>query len=189
MAEENKESYSENYAKKLLTPKYILIYLVVAVVVYGAIYYFFLRGAGGYNSGGASYSNSQNNNQYMTPTETPAPTQVMQTASPWTIDLAAQNGSGEAGTATLTDNGDGKTKVVVQISGEPAGADQPEHIHVGACPKVGAVKYPLANLVNGQSTSLIAVTIDQLKSMLPLAINVHESVRNIQNYVSCGDLK
>ena len=41
-------------------------------------------------------------------------------ADPVTVTLKPQNGSGESGTATLTDEG-GKTKVVVSVTGQPAG--------------------------------------------------------------------
>src|SRR5688572_22170577 len=65
-----------------------------------------------------------------------------------TVKLTAQNDSGENGTATLTQQ-NGKTKVVIELTGAPQNTPQPAHIHVGACPNPGAIKYPLTNVVNG----------------------------------------
>lgn len=166
---ESKEGYSkENYAKSYFTPKNILIYIVVAIVVYGLVYYLFVAKKGGYSP-----------NMYNTPTvtETPAVTQVPAvnpSVNTMTVDLAAENGFSEMGTATLTES-NGKTKVDLLLTGYAANVSQPAHIHVGACPGVGAVKYPLANVVNGKSSTTLNVTLAQLKSELPLAVNVHES--------------
>lgn len=107
------------------------------------------------------------------------------------VTLGEQNKSGEVGVATLTDQ-DGQTKVVITMASAPnasVSASQPAHIHLGACPSPGAVKYPLTNVVNGNSETMVPVTIAQLKGMLPLAINVHKSVAEISKYVACGDLK
>ena len=104
------------------------------------------------------------------------------------VALSAQNKSGESGTATLTDV-DGKTKVVLKLSGTPSGVSQPAHIHTGACPNPGAVKYPLSYPVNGSSDTMLDVSLDTLKSQLPLAINVHKNSEELQVYVACGDVK
>src|SRR5512140_97710 len=56
-----------------------------------------------------------------------------QTAQPVTVTLTALNNSGQTGTATLTDVGNGQVKVDLAITGEPAGADEPVHIHSGQC--------------------------------------------------------
>lgn len=101
--------------------------------------------------------------------------------------MSEQNNSGEFGTATLTEEND-KVKVVLKMTGAPAGVTQPAHIHIGSCPEVGAVKYPLTSPVNGLSETTLDVTLDQLKAAMPLAINVHKSVPEGSVYVSCGDL-
>lgn len=103
------------------------------------------------------------------------------------ITLGSQNDSNESGKATLTSEGD-NTKVVLEMNGTPTTTPQPAHIHLGACPTPGAVKYPLTNVVNGKSTSVINVTLEMLKASLPLAINVHKSADEASVYVSCGDL-
>ena len=104
------------------------------------------------------------------------------------INLAAQNNSGISGTATLKQE-EGKVKVSLDLSGTPAGVTEPAHIHMGACPNPGAIKYPLSSVVNGKSeTTLGNITLARLKTELPLAINVHKSAEEAGVYVSCGDL-
>lgn len=103
------------------------------------------------------------------------------------IPLLEQNNSGESGKASLSEV-DGKVKVTLTTVGAPAGVTQPAHIHVGTCPDVGAVTYPLTSVVDGMSETILDVSLDQLKSELPLGINVHKSVAEASIYVSCGDL-
>ncbi|HEY1881449.1 MAG TPA: CHRD domain-containing protein [Candidatus Cybelea sp.] len=103
-----------------------------------------------------------------------------------TVNLKAQNGSGENGTATLTQTPDGVT-VVVSIPNGPAGP-QPAHIHDGTCAQLGAVVYPLTSVVSGNATSTVkGVTIDKLLAG-KYAINVHKSTSDLGTYVSCGEI-
>lgn len=103
------------------------------------------------------------------------------------VTLSEENNSGEYGTATLMEEG-GKVKVTLSLTGAPQGVTQPAHIHVGACPDVGAVKYPLTFPVNGTSQTLLDVAFDQLRAEMPLAVNVHKSAAEAKVYVSCGNL-
>lgn len=103
-----------------------------------------------------------------------------------TIQLAAQNNSGESGTATLKEK-DGKVTVSLKLTGAP-NIIQPAHIHMGSCAALGAIKYPLSFPVGGVSDTLLDVSLAQLKSEFPLAINVHASTTDAGTYVSCGDL-
>lgn len=103
-----------------------------------------------------------------------------------TVKLAAQNGSGENGTATLTQTGS-DVQVVVALSGAPATA-QPMHIHTGTCSNIGGVVYPLTSVTGGKSTTTVkGVTIAQLLAK-PYAINVHQSAAELQKYVACGNI-
>jgi Cu/Zn superoxide dismutase len=103
-----------------------------------------------------------------------------------TVRLVAQNGSGENGTATLTQAG-GDVQVVIALSGAPATA-QPAHIHTGTCSSLGGVAYPLTSVTGGKSTTTVrGVTIAQLLAK-PTAINVHESADDLQKYVACGNI-
>ena len=48
--------------------------------------------------------------------------------------MHALNGSGQNGTATITDVG-GKVLVTVNLTGEPSGASEPAHVRFGALPE------------------------------------------------------
>lgn len=103
-----------------------------------------------------------------------------------TIQLSEQNASGEMGTATLVEK-DGKVVVTLSVNNAPSTA-QPAHIHVGTCADIGAVKYPLTNVMNGMSETIIDTTLANLMSQGELAINVHKSTAALNLYVACGDL-
>jgi Cu/Zn superoxide dismutase len=103
-----------------------------------------------------------------------------------TLKLNAQNGSGENGTATLT-QADGAVNVVIAIPNGPAGP-QPAHIHDGTCDGILGVAYGLTSLANGNSTTVIkGITIDQLLAG-KYAINVHQSTDNMGDYVACANI-
>lgn len=107
--------------------------------------------------------------------------------NPVTIQLTAENNSGVNGTATLTPMGN-QTQVVINVTGEPSGASEPDHIHVGQCgPTLGAVKYPLKNVENGTSTTVVNASLTDLSNG-NMAINLHESAANIKNYTACGNI-
>lgn len=126
-----------------------------------------------------------------TPSPTPTPTPIQATPTPIimeeTIILSEQNKSGVSGSAVLREE-NGQVTVTLSLTGAPKTTPQPAHIHVGACPDVGDVKYPLTNVVDGQSQTTLSVTLDQLGNEEPLAINVHRSTAQANVYVACGDL-
>ena len=104
-----------------------------------------------------------------------------------TVTLQAQNASGQAGSATLTPDGD-KTKVVILLSNPPAGVAQPAHIHLGHCDKLDpAPKWKLEAVKDGQSTTVVPASLDSILKE-SAAINVHKSAAEVQVYVSCGNL-
>jgi hypothetical protein len=103
------------------------------------------------------------------------------------VRLAEQNKSGESGTARLTPEGD-RTRVEISLKGAPKGVAQPAHIHEGRCAKLDPKpKYPLENVVDGKSTSVVPVSIETLEGG-QLAINVHKSAEELKTYVACGDI-
>lgn len=112
----------------------------------------------------------------------------MGSAAPITVTMNAQNGSGETGTATLTQTADG-VQVVVSLTNAPATA-QPAHIHPGTCATLNpAPQYPLTSVVSGKSTTVVkGVTLQSLTSGT-FAINVHKSTSDLGTYVACGDIK
>src|SRR5258706_2763927 len=180
--EKTEEKKSGGYGKRPLW-QWIAIYAVVGIIIYGAAYYFLFSKKGGYNA---------QTTQYPSPTHSASsgqasPSVSQATTSAMTVLLATENKSGESGTAILKEVA-GKTVVTLSLIGYPANA-QPAHIHIGACPGVGAVKYPLTNVVNGQSVTTLHVTIAELEQELPLAINVNASAKDINNYTACGPLK
>jgi CHRD domain len=103
-----------------------------------------------------------------------------------TIPLSAQNGSGESGTAKISDV-DGGVTVVISLKG-PATA-QPAHIHDGSCPNPGGVVFPLNDVVGGSSTTPVKGTSVAALMQKPYSINVHESAANLGKYVACGNIK
>lgn len=127
------------------------------------------------------------------PTATTAPTAtaVPPTTAPvasatiaFTITLGAGRDADQNGFATLTAVGD-KTQVDLNIKPGAAGVAQPAHIHEGSCPGVGAVKYPLTNVVDGKSTTVVNAS---LASLLTggFSINAHKSAAEASIYVACG---
>ena len=159
---------TETYGKRPLW-QWVLIYLVVGGFIYWLVWYFVLAKNGGYNSMNSAPTSD-------------AMKKVV------TVDLGEENDSGESGTATLEEK-EGKVTVTVNLAGYPTdGTAQPAHLHVGACPGVGAVKYPLTSIVNGTSVTTLDVTLAQLTSELPLALNVHKSAAEAKVYTACGGL-
>lgn len=102
--------------------------------------------------------------------------------------VAPQNNSGITSSVVLTPKGE-KTEVVITLTGGPAEGKHPAHIHVGACPMPGAVKYPLSPVVNGKSITLVDSAVGDLWNMLPLAINIHKSAAEVGVYLGCADIK
>lgn len=105
-----------------------------------------------------------------------------------TVQLSAQNNSGETGTAELTDMGGGQTKVVITLTGAPSGVAQPAHIHEGTCANLNPTpKYPLTSVQGGKSETTVNVSLTDLMAK-PFAINVHKSAQEIPVYVACGNI-
>jgi hypothetical protein len=168
--------------------------IIVAIVV------ILLLAAGFFVYNKQSFSSNKSQAQSTTPVpsvpivEDAAPSTVPQEASAspkvgeeLTVTLLEQNGSRQAGIATVQELGD-KVRVHLRVAGATSSAE-PAHIHLGKCPKPGAVKYPLTDVVNGLSETMLDVSLSNLKSMMPLAINIHQSKEEIQKYVSCGDFQ
>lgn len=110
-----------------------------------------------------------------------------QAAGPVTVQLTPQNSSGEAGTATLTSEGD-KTKVVVGINGAPSGVPQPLHVHKGTCAQLDPKPaYGLTTMTDGKSETTIDVPLNTLQTGA-FAINGHKSAQDVNTYVFCGNI-
>ncbi len=105
-----------------------------------------------------------------------------------TAPLVALNGSGENGTVTLTPVSANSTRVTISITGEPSGASQPAHIHVGTCAKLNLhPRWALTNVEEGASATVVPVGMPTLTTG-DYAVNVHLSSTAMQRSVSCADL-
>ncbi len=108
-----------------------------------------------------------------------------------TVDLAERNQSGVTGTAVFTDNGDGTTRVRLQLQGGNMGTPRPAHLHDGTCEgTVPTVRYPLENTAGGKSVSTLPASIDELLAQ-KLFLNVHTKVSRVYTLspvIACGDL-
>lgn len=103
------------------------------------------------------------------------------------IAMHGLNGSGQDGTATLTAVGD-QVRVTVHLTGEPANASEPAHVHFGRCPIIRAIPaYNVGPVVDNMATSLVQLTWKEITSGR-YVVNVHESTAQLGRYVSCGDI-
>ena len=126
---------------------------------------------------------------YQQPVEEQKIEQVTEKKVPQKLVVAfgTQNKSGQVGNAVFEER-DGKLYVKVDVFNAPKDIPQPAHIHEGSCPNPGAVKYPLTSLVNGQSETVLDITLENLLGSLPLSVNVHKSEKDAGTYVSCGNI-
>jgi len=109
------------------------------------------------------------------------------TSAPRTITLRTLNDSGVTGTVSFTDLR-GKTGVDVEVI--PAGnLDMPAHIHPGTCDNLTPQpKFPLENVKNGVSKTVVPVPIDELFAG-NLAVNIHKSNDDLKTYTACVDIR
>lgn len=104
-----------------------------------------------------------------------------------TVALHELNNSTVTGTARLVEAA-GKTEVALSLTNASSQSSHPAHIHTGTCDAPGEVVYPLSNAEKGISETVVDASLDSILSGLPLLINVHESAKNIQNYIACGNI-
>lgn len=106
--------------------------------------------------------------------------------APRTIALETLNDSGVTGTVAFSDVS-GRTRVDVTV--DPAGnPDMPAHIHPGTCAElVPQPKFPLENVRNGTSTTVVPASITELFAG-NLAVNIHKSNDDLKTYTACVDI-
>jgi hypothetical protein len=103
------------------------------------------------------------------------------------VDLVTLNGSGVTGTVTLVDLGDGRSQVEIRVQ-PGSNPNMPAHIHPGSCAElIPQPKYPLENVVNGASTTIVSATVAELTAG-GLAVNLHKSNDDLRTYTACADL-
>ncbi len=115
-------------------------------------------------------------------TPTPATTVMMSPHGDLVIPLKERNSSGETGIAVLTSKGD-KTEVVLMAT---PGKSKANHIHTGDCVALGGVAYPLTDMANGQSTTVVNASLDALTKG-GFAINLHDPI-NPGVYTACSEI-
>ena len=105
-----------------------------------------------------------------------------------TVQLGTLNNSGVSGSVTLTDVGPQTTRVEVRVA--PGGnPDMPAHIHPGSCAElVPQPKYPLQNVVDGSSTTVVPASLAELMAG-DLAVNLHRSNDDLGTYTACAELR
>jgi hypothetical protein len=103
------------------------------------------------------------------------------------LHLRTLNDSGVTGSVTLTDMGDQRTLVEIEV--DPAGhPSMPAHIHPGTCDElVPQPKYPLQNVVDGVSVTEVPAPLDEL-TLGGVALNVHHSNEEMGIYTACVEL-
>jgi hypothetical protein len=104
-----------------------------------------------------------------------------------TIELTANDDSGVTGTVVFTTVGR-KTAVTIQV--DPAGnPDMPAHIHPGTCDNmVPQPKFPLESVKNGESSTVVPATIDELFAG-GLALNTHKSNDEMKISTACVEIE
>lgn len=113
--------------------------------------------------------------------DTTAPTELE-------VPLAAQNGSGVTGTATLTDLGNGRTRVVIAATDVAGAPPRPAHIHAGTCADLDpAPAWGLLDVTDGASETELATPLQKIIDG-DFAVNMHQSVDNLDTYIACGDI-
>lgn len=164
-----------------------VIAVIAALLALGAIYYFaFARTATPLPTPTPTMTINPTLEETVTPTDlgTPAPTTTVSVSQ--TFTLVEQNNSDQSGTVLLEQVGS-QVRVTIDLS-NPTTTPEPAHIHTGKCPTPGSVLYPLENVVNGTSVTLITADLDDLLASGNLSVNVHKSAQESNTYYACGDL-
>lgn len=123
----------------------------------------------------------------------PEPEENIQTHDPSTmgpiiVSLPSLNFSEQAGRAYVSDES-GKTKVTIDISPWTAGVVQPASIRAGTCASIGAVRYPLNNVVDGKSETVIAPATHFIHGLGDSVVVIGKSSKEPEVFVACGNLK
>jgi hypothetical protein len=107
-------------------------------------------------------------------------------AEPATLELQLeeQSGSGQSGSATLTEVDGGKTRIVIELSNPPA-QQQPSHVHPGSCDDLGPPVAGLSNVVDGQAETVVDMSLDELRTG-ELVVHAHKSAQEYDTSVACA---
>jgi hypothetical protein len=135
-------------------------------------------------------------NEAAAPTEE---TTTQEAARPVTVELAEEHDSGQSGTATLTQVGEGAIptlEVVISLT-PPTDASMPAHIHKVTCAEyeaeldtveeiMASIQSFLTDVRNGESKSTVPGSLEE-RTTGEYSINVHDPARASETVV-CGDI-
>ena len=132
---------------------------------------------------------------HSTPKQQPSPGVSNASSSAITVPLEEQNGSGQAGQATLQSSGQGM-RVLIILRNDHA-SSSPAHIHDVTCAQYrritnvdeqyATVKDPLSDLRAGRSDTTLADVSLSDRTTGTYSINVHEPT-DPYKAVACGDI-
>ncbi len=123
------------------------------------------------------------------PTTTPTPA-----APPRRVTIPLRDvkgGTSQYGSVTLTDLPGNSTRVDIALAGAKSKSVQPAAIYAGTCATQQAeVQYPLNPVVNGKSSTALAVNIGAILDKAPQALKVREdgATPNLP-FAACAELK
>ena len=119
--------------------------------------------------------------------ETFAYAQWFSPANAITVTLGPGRDADQPGRGNVVRYLGGRTILDLEIQSGPAGVLQPVHIHEGSCPDVGAVAFPLQDVLAGRSVTVVDVLYEDIRTG-DFAINVHQSAEEAGVYVACADI-
>lgn len=103
-----------------------------------------------------------------------------------TVAMEERSGSTQFGDAVLTALGDSKTRIDLSVGN--AGRTQFGRLFRGSCDRLDAKPaYPLADIVEGESTTELDVSLDDLVEG-GYAIAVHQSPDTLRFLAVCGEI-
>lgn len=108
--------------------------------------------------------------------------------------LASGETSQVSGTAQITPLDNGKTKIVVSLSGLEPNSSHMGHIHVGDCSVVGPVALGLSPVeadASGNGTATAEVPSNQVPATAYIAYHQRgpNDAAGVGSFISCGDIK
>lgn len=105
------------------------------------------------------------------------------------LESDADAGFTQSGGASLVEE-NGKVRVTLLLNKvEELNGPQPSFIQLGTCRDTGAVLYPLSDVDEGKSETLLTTTLSQIRRQSPLVVVVFKSERESDIVASCGALE
>lgn len=103
------------------------------------------------------------------------------------LQLVEQASSGQAGTATFTSLGDGRTRIMLELT-NPPDVPQPAHVHSGSCDDLGDPVVALSSVAAGRSETEAQMSLEQL-AQGDLVIHAHKSEAEYDVSVACAPIE